>query len=123
MARITGIGGVFFRSPDPKKLASWYRDMLGLSVEDWGGAIIKNDSVAVPQSVWSPFKADTDYFKPSTRDFMINFAVDDLDGFLSGLEKKGVPIQGRQQMDGMGSFAWIVDPDGTKIEFWQPEKA
>jgi len=122
MARITGIGGVFFRSPDPKKLAAWYRDMLGLNVEDWGGAILKNDSAALPQSVWSPFKADTDYFKPSTREFMINFAVDDLDGFLSGLEKKGVAILGRQQMDGMGSFAWIVDPDGTKIEFWQPEK-
>jgi predicted enzyme related to lactoylglutathione lyase len=122
MARITGFGGFFFRSPDPKALAAWYRDTLGLNVEDWGGALLKNDSASPPQSVWSPFKADTDYFEPSTREFMINFAVDDLESFLSGLEKKGVTILGRQQMDGMGSFAWIVDPDGTKIEFWQPEK-
>ena len=122
MARITGIGGVFFRSPDPKKLAAWYRDMLSLNVEDWGGALLKKDSDSPSQSVWSPFKADTDYFKPSTREFMINFAVDDLESFLSGLQKKGVEILGRQQMDGMGSFAWIVDPDGTKVEFWQPEK-
>ena len=121
MARITGFGGVFFRSPDPKVLADWYRDKLGFTVEDWGGAILKNDGPS--QGVWSPFKADTDYFKPSTREFMINFAVDDLDAFLAGIEKKGVAILGRQQMDGMGSFAWIVDPDGTKIEFWQPEKA
>jgi catechol 2,3-dioxygenase-like lactoylglutathione lyase family enzyme len=123
MARITGFGGVFFRSPDPKALADWYRDTLGLTVEDWGGAMLKNEGDGPPMAVWSPFKVDTEYFKPSAREFMINFAVDNLDGFLAGLEKKGVTILGRQEMEGMGSFAWIVDPDGTKIEFWQPEKS
>jgi len=122
MARITGYGGFFFRSPDPKALADWYRDTLGLDVQDWGGALLTKSDNSPAQSVWSPFKADTDYFKPSTREFMINFAVDDLESFLANLESKGVKALDRQKMDGMGSFAWIVDPDGTKIEFWQPEK-
>jgi catechol 2,3-dioxygenase-like lactoylglutathione lyase family enzyme len=86
VARITGIGGVFFRSPDPKALAAWYRDKLGLTVEDWGGAMIQAEGAGPGYGVWSPFKQDTD-----------------------------------QQMDGMGKFAWILDPDGTKIELWQPE--
>lgn len=122
MARITAFGGVFFLSPDPKALAAWYRDKLGLSMEDWGGALIRAEGNGPPYGVWTPFKKDTDYFKPSSREFMINFAVDDLDGFIAGLEAKGVEVKGRQQMDGMGKFAWILDPDGTKIEFWEPER-
>lgn len=122
MARITAIGGVFFRSPDPKALAAWYRDTLGLKIEDWGGASIAAEGNGPPYGVWSPFSKDTDYFKPSSREFMINFAVDDLDGFLAGLEAKGVAVNGRQQMDGVGKFAWILDPDGTKIELWEPAR-
>lgn len=121
MARITAIGGVFFRSPDPKALAAWYRDILGITVEDWGGAMIASKD-GPGYAVWSPFSATTDHFQPSTREYMINFAVDDLDAFLAGLEAKGVAVHGRQQMDGMGKFAWILDPDGTKIELWEPEK-
>jgi predicted enzyme related to lactoylglutathione lyase len=121
MARITAIGGVFFRSPDPTALVAWYRDTLGVKVEDWGGAMIGSEGGGPGYAVWSPFKSDTDHFKPSTREYMINFAVDDLDAFLAGLEAKGVAVQGRQQMDGMGKFAWILDPDGTKVELWQPE--
>jgi predicted enzyme related to lactoylglutathione lyase len=121
MARITAIGGVFFHSPDPKALAAWYRDTLGVTVEDWGGAMIGAQGGGPGYGVWSPFNQDTGHFKPSTREFMINFAVDDLDGFLAGLEAKGIEVNGRQQMDGMGKFAWIMDPDGTKIELWQPE--
>jgi len=120
MARITALGGVFFYSQNPQALAEWYRDTLGLSVEDWGGALIRADGNAPPHGVWAPFKQDTDYLAPSTREFMINFAVDDLDEFVALLEAKGVEVQGRQQMDGMGKFAWILDPDGTKIELWEP---
>ena len=120
MARIIALGGVFFLSPDPQALAVWYRDKLGLSIEDWGGAIIRAEGNKPPQGVWTPFNKDTDYFKPSSREFMINFAVDDLDDFLAGLEAKGVEVKGRQQMDGLGKFAWILDPDGTKIELWEP---
>ena len=123
MARITAIGGVFFRSPDPKALIAWYRDTLGLRVEDWGGAMITADGNGPPHGVWAPVKNDTHYFTPSTREFMINFAVDDLDAFLAGLEERGIEVQGRQQMDGRGKFAWILDPDGTKVEFWEPERA
>lgn len=121
MARITAFGGVFFHSADPKALAAWYRDKLGFNVEDWGGAMIRGEGAAPAYGVWSPFNRDSSHFKPSSREFMINYAVDDLDGFLAGLEAKGVEVLDRQQMDGMGKFAWILDPDGTKIELWQPE--
>jgi catechol 2,3-dioxygenase-like lactoylglutathione lyase family enzyme len=120
MARITAIGGVFFHSANPEALAAWYRDTLGFKIEDWGGAMIRADSAGPPHGVWAPFNKDTGYFQPSSREFMINFAVDDLDGFLAGLEAKGVDVIGREQMDGMGKFAWILDPDGTKIELWEP---
>jgi catechol 2,3-dioxygenase-like lactoylglutathione lyase family enzyme len=121
MARITALGGVFFRSPNPQALAAWYRDKLGLNIEDWGGALISAEGMAPPHSVWAPFDKNTDYFNPSSREFMINFAVDDLDAFLVALETNGVEVKGRQQMDGMGKFAWILDPDGTKVELWEPE--
>jgi catechol 2,3-dioxygenase-like lactoylglutathione lyase family enzyme len=119
MARITAIGGVFFYSPDPKALEAWYRDTLGLTIENWGGAMLQPEAGGPPQ-VWTPFKKDSGRFTPSSREFMINFAVDDLDGFLAGLEAKGVEVHERQEMEGIGKFAWILDPDGTKIEFWQP---
>lgn len=120
MARITAIGGIFFRSADPKALAAWYQEKLGIKAEDWGGAVIQADGAGPGYGVWSPFKQDSDHFKPSSREFMINFAVDDLDAFAAELAAKGVEVQGRQEMEGMGKFAWILDPDGTKIELWQP---
>lgn len=120
MARITTFGGVFFRSPDPKALAAWYRDTLGLAIEDWGGALLTPEGKGPSHAVWSPFKNDSGKFKPSTREFMINFAVDDLDAFVAQLEAKGVEVHERQEYEGMGKFAWIMDPDGTKLELWQP---
>ena len=122
MARITGLGGLFFHSPDPKALASWYRDTLGIQIEDWGGSILRPEGAGPAYQVWSPFHKDSGHFKPSTREFMINFSVDDLDVFASELEAKGVEVQGRQEMEGMGKFAWILDPDGTKIELWEPPR-
>ena len=121
VGRITGVGGVFFRSPDPKALAAWYRDTLGITVEDWGGAALKTDAPGHPPVVvWGPFAKDTKYFAPSTREFMINFAVDDLDAFLARIAAKGVKPLKRDDSDPSGRFAWIVDPDGTKVELWQP---
>jgi predicted enzyme related to lactoylglutathione lyase len=121
---ITGIGGVFVQSKDPKALAAWYRDVLGIKVESWGGAMLAYDAPGHPHvAVWNAFKTGTDYMAPSTREFMINFAVDDLDTFLHRLEAKGVKVLGRDDSDpGNGHFAWILDPDGTKIELWQPGK-
>lgn len=120
MAKITGVGGIFFKSPDPDKLGAWYRDVLGLELSDHGGAMLSYETPGHPPFVvWSPFAADTGYFAPSTRELMINFAVDDLDAFLATIEAKGVKVLGREDYD-YGRFAWIMDPDGTKIELWQP---
>ena len=118
MARITGVGGVFFKTKDPAGLAAWYRDTLGLPLEDWGGSMVKNEGP--PQVIWSPFPADTKYFEPSAAALMINFAVDDLDACLAVLEGRGVKALKRSDEGGMGRFAWILDPDGNKVELWQP---
>lgn len=123
VGHITGIGGIFFKSKDPKKLAAWYRDILGLHVEAWGGAMLHTDAPGHPAVVvWNAFPETTDYMAPSTREFMVNFAVDDLDAFLATLTAKGVPILKRED-SATGKFAWILDPDGTKIELWQPGKS
>ena len=121
MARITGIGGVFFKCADPKALAAWYRDKLGVAIEDWGGAVFQSAPDGPSQTVWSPFAADTKHFAPSTREFMINFAVDDLDGFVAGLKSKGVDIIGQDDGD-FGKFAWLIDPAGTKVELWEARR-
>jgi catechol 2,3-dioxygenase-like lactoylglutathione lyase family enzyme len=119
---ITGVGGVFFRSKDPKALARWYRDVLGLPIERWGGAILKYDAPGHPPVLtWNAFPATTDYMAPSTREFMINFAVDDLDAFLARIQAKGVTVLKQEDGGDTGKFAWILDPDGTKIELWQPK--
>ena len=120
--RITGVGGVFVRSKDPKALAAWYRDVLGVTIEPWGGAMLRYDAPGhPPMVVWTPLRQSTHYLDPSTREFMIDFAVDDLDAFLVKLKAKGVAAIRRDDSDPSGSFAWILDPDGTKIELWQPK--
>ncbi len=120
--RITGLGGVFIKSKDPKALAAWYRDVLGIPMESWGGAMLRYDAPGhPPMVVFSHFPADSDYFDPSRREVMLNFGVDDLDAFLARLKAKGVELLKRDDTDPSGSFAWIMDPDGTKIELWQPK--
>ena len=123
MARVLGIGGVFFKSKDPGTLTSWYRDVLGLEVEDWGGVIFRPEAMAAQPgaaTVFSLFEADTTYFAPSTREFMINLAVDDLDGILASCATHGVEANEFSD-DANGRFAHILDPEGTKIELWQPK--
>lgn len=120
---ITGVGGIFFKSKDPKALAAWYRDVLGIHVEAWGGATLRYDAPGHPPVVvWNPFPQTTDYMAPSTREFMLNFAVDDLDAFVARLTSKGVKIIKLDDDDPNGKFATILDPDGTKIELWEPKK-
>ncbi|HUE80006.1 MAG TPA: VOC family protein [Sphingomicrobium sp.] len=117
MARITGLGGIFYKVADPDKTRAWYQANLGIGGE-WGAMFpFKNDD-AEGFALLSPFKPDTDYFEPSTQPFMINLRVDNLDGMIAELEAKGIVILGRQDED-YGRFAWIVDPDGNKIELWQ----
>jgi catechol 2,3-dioxygenase-like lactoylglutathione lyase family enzyme len=120
--RITGLGGVFIKSKDPKALAAWYRDVLGMPIESWGGALLRYDAPGHPDVMtWNAFSEKTDYMAPSTREFMLDFAVDDLDAFLTKLAAKGVtPLKREDSAE--GSFAWVMDPDGTKIELWQPKK-
>lgn len=119
---VTGIGGIFVRSPDPKRLAAWYRDVLGISLEAWGGALLRYDAPHHPPvAVWNAFPAKSSQFEPSRREFMINLAVDDLDAMLVRLREKGVPIVDREE-DENGRFASILDPGDTKIEFWQSKR-
>jgi predicted enzyme related to lactoylglutathione lyase len=120
---VTGIGGVFFKAKDPKALAAWYRDTLGLPVQPWGGAALHYDAPGhPPAAAWSAFAASSSYFAPSTGDFMIDYAVDDLDALLKRLHDKGVAIL-KQSDDANGRFAWILDPEGNKVELWEPKRA
>lgn len=117
MARISGLGGVFYKVADPEATRAWYQDNLGIGGE-WGAMFPFKKDESEGFSLLSPFKADSDYFAPSTLPFMINLRVDDIDGILAELEAKGIAILGRQEED-YGRFAWILDCDGVKIELWQ----
>ena len=122
---VTGVGGIFVKSKNPKVLSDWYRDVLGLEIKPWGGAMLSYDAPGHPSvAVWSPFPESGDYMAPSSRDFMLDFAVDDMDAIIARLTAKGVPILKRDDSDPQGRFAWILDPDGVKIELWQakPQK-
>ena len=119
MAKITGIGGVFVKANDPKALRAWYADVLGMTMSPWGGAKLVNE--ANTSGNWSAFEATTKYFAPSDKPFMINFRVDDLDGMLARCRDKGANVLDRREdMDGIGKFGYIVDPEGTLLELWQP---
>jgi catechol 2,3-dioxygenase-like lactoylglutathione lyase family enzyme len=118
MARVTGLGGIFYKVADPKATQAWYQEHLGIG-GDWGATFRWADEGSEdPYSLLSPFKQETDYMAPSTAGFMINLRVDDLDAMLSGLEAKGIEVLGRQDED-YGNFAWILDCDGVKVELWQ----
>ena len=124
MKRVTGIGGVFFKSPDPKRLAEWYRVHLGFNVEAWGGVAFQwygpENPTGTGTTIWSPFKQDTDGFAPSSAPFMINYRVDDLDGLLAALRAEGCEVLDKVDDSEYGKFGWVIDPDGNKLELWQP---
>jgi predicted enzyme related to lactoylglutathione lyase len=120
MARVLGIGGVFFKAEDGAAVGEWYRRVLGVDVADWGGAVFP--PLKRGYHVWSPFKADTTYFQPGTAAFMVNFVVDDLDGVLEKARAAGVEPVGREDGDANGRFAWLVDAAGVKIELWEPNE-
>lgn len=120
---VTGIGGIFFKAKDPKALAAWYRDVLGMPVEAWGGATLRYDAPKHPPALaWNAFPASTKYFAPSASGLMIDYAVDDMDALLARLQSKGVTILKRDDNDPNGRFAWILDPEGNKVELWQPKR-
>jgi len=118
MARVTGLGGIFYKVADPAATQAWYKEHLGIG-GDWGATFRHADEGSEdPYSLLSPFKQETDYMDPSTAAFMINLRVDDLDGMIAQLGEKGIEILGRQDED-YGNFAWILDCDGVKVELWQ----
>jgi catechol 2,3-dioxygenase-like lactoylglutathione lyase family enzyme len=118
MAKVTGVGGIFYKVEDPDRTRAWYQDKLGIG-GDWGALFAwKADRSGEAYSMVSPFKSATDYFDPSPSKFMINFRVDDLDAMVGELQAKGVEILGTQNED-YGKFAWILDCDGIKIELWE----
>jgi predicted enzyme related to lactoylglutathione lyase len=119
---ITGIGGVFIKARDPKALAAWYRDVLGLPLQAWGGAALRYDAPGhPPAAAWSAFAASSSYFAPSASPVMIDYAVDDLDALGVRLHDKGVAFLKRND-DASGRFAWILDPEGNKVELWEPPR-
>jgi predicted enzyme related to lactoylglutathione lyase len=123
MKRVTGIGGLFFKCKDPEKTKQWYGKHLGLSVHEWGASFEWRDKEKPDQvchTAWSPFPADTDYFGPSKKEFMFNYRVESLEELLKVLAEEGVEIVGEIEEYDYGKFGWIMDPEGNKIELWEP---
>lgn len=118
MAKVTGLGGIFYKVADPDRTRAWYQETLGIGGE-WGASFRWADEPQDdPFSLLSPFKAASDYFDPSAAPFMINLRVDDLDALIEALKAKGVEVIGTQYED-YGKFAWILDCDGVKLELWE----
>ena len=116
MERVLGLGGHFLRSSNPPALTAWYRDVLGLDFSEYG----EWQSEAGP-TVFAAFEADTDYFGSPAQQVMLNFRVRDLDAMLAQLRAAGADVADDvQQMDGVGSFGWVTDPEGNRVELWQP---
>ena len=123
MKRVTGIGGLFFKCNDPEKVKQWYKEHLDLPVDDWGASFEwrdKEEPDQVCHTAWSPFPADTDYFGPSQKEFMFNYRVENLQELLKVLAEEGVEIIGEIEEYEYGKFGWIMDPEGNKIELWEP---
>jgi predicted enzyme related to lactoylglutathione lyase len=118
---VTGIGGLFFKTKDPKASKEWYRKHLGFNTDDYGCTFWWKDSQGKDCSTqWSPFKEDTNYFRPSSKDFMFNYRVADLERLLEQLQKEGVTIVGQMETYEYGKFAWVLDNENNKIELWEP---
>lgn len=124
---IHGLGGVFFKAQNPTSLATWYREHLGVPVEDpqkWTGAVLPwrdpREPGRMATTIWAAFKKETKYFDPSPAPFMLNFRVDDLDTTLARLRQEGVAVDDKVEEEENGRFGWAMDPEGNRIELWQP---
>ncbi len=124
MKRVTGIGGIFFKTQDVKQMRDWYSKHLDIPVEEGGYGLFRWRDDENPEmrksTTWSLFKADTDYFAPSTAPFMINYRVENLVELLDTLRKEGVRVEDKIEEYEFGKFGWIYDPEGNKIELWEP---
>ena len=122
MTRVTGIGGIFFKSKDPEGLREWYRKHLGIDAGKWGYTFKWSDDPRQQDgsTVFSIFPADTKYLNPSTSPFMINFRVADLRELLTQLRAEGVDVDSKTDESEFGKFGWVMDPDGNRVELWEP---
>lgn len=124
MKRVTGLGGMFFRSRDQKTTLDWYRRHLGIDSAEWGGFAFKWLEKDQPEetgyTVWAAFPDETEYFAPSEQRFMMNFRVDDLEALVAALRSEGVQVVGDIEQHENGKFAWVLDPEGQKVELWEP---
>ena len=124
MERVTGIGGIFFTARDPQSLGAWYKKHLGIDVQSWGGTTFRWNDPQPPgaegTTVWSLFPLATPYFAPSSAPFMVNYRVADLDGLLAALRAEGCDVDEKTESSDFGKFGWVMDPEGHRIELWQP---
>jgi len=123
MEKVTGIGGIFFKCKDPQKMKEWYKTHLGLNTNEYGANFEwreASDSTKIGSTQWSPFAETTKYFEPSTKDFMINYRVADLEALVEELKKEAVTIVDKIETYDYGKFVHIIDMEGNKIELWEP---
>ena len=123
MKKVTGIGGIFFKCKDPKKMTEWYKTHLGLDANPYGATFEwyeDADGKKKGQTQWTPFKESTTYFEPSTKDFMINYRVENLEALVAQLKSEGVTIVDKMETYDYGKFIHILDAEGNKIELWEP---
>lgn len=125
MKRVTGLGGIFFKCKDPQSVKQWYHDHLGLDTDQYGASFSWTDNYKpeIPGfTQWSPFKDSTDYFQPSSKEFMINYRVENLEWLIEQLKSEGVTICDEMATYEYGKFVHILDPEGNKIELWEPNE-
>ena len=124
MRRVTGIGGVFFHSKDPARTREWYRKHLGLDIQEWGGAVLPwSDADGKPtggMTVWTTVPTTSDLFAPGKASFMVNYRVADLHALLEALREEGCEVLEKVEESESGKFGWVMDPDGNKVELWEP---
>ena len=124
MKRVTGIGGIFIKSADPARLREWYQKHLGIPVEAWGGTAFQWAGPENPKgtgtTVWNVFEAGSNYFDPGRAPFMVNYRVADLRALIAALRAEGCQVDDKVDESEYGKFGWVVDPDGNKIELWEP---
>jgi predicted enzyme related to lactoylglutathione lyase len=127
MKRVTGIGGVFFKAKDPVALRAWYKRHLGIDVQDWGGTAFRwtddAGNAKAGTTAWSIGSADGNDYAPSTSTFMVNYRVDDLHGLLQLLLDEGCQVVDKTEESEFVKFGWVMDPEGNRIELWEPPAA
>lgn len=125
MKRVTGIGGIFFKCQDPEKIKEWYKAHLGFDMDQYGAKFEwqqEDDPAKKGYTLWSPFPDKTKYFEPSSKDFMINYRVEDLEALVTELKKEGVTVLDEIEAYDYGKFVHILDVEGNKIELWEPKE-